>query len=355
MATTIRPIASNAAGEATNIAVQAFSDSEVLTACRNGSGDLELIGWHTGGNSVTRAADSTGQAGAVSEVALSLFGRRAVTAVRDGSGQLLLVSWEVPQQLGSIQRLADSRGQAGVADLIAIAPLTESLLVTAMRSGNGKLLLISWELQQDGTFKRLGDSGSQAGAVSDIALVAFASPRNTIVTAVRNGSGILELILWNLSPDGSRLVREGDSGAQAGAISEIAMVHAYADPDSLQPGVVTAVRNGSGILELIAWRGVERIGDSGVQAGAASHIAINVTGSPTTYATSMRRGSGDLEVIAFDVAARGEVTRTADFGQSEGTDVTETAIASLRGGRIVTALRRANFLHVITWEVSSVQ
>jgi len=43
MTTLIQPIAEGSAGEVNGIAVQAFNDSEVLTALVNGSGNLELI------------------------------------------------------------------------------------------------------------------------------------------------------------------------------------------------------------------------------------------------------------------------------------------------------------------------
>lgn len=92
MPTTIRPVAEGSAGAVPRVAVGAFGDSEVLTAVRNGSGDLELIGWTTAPAdfAVTRTADSGSRAGEVSEVALALHGRRAITAVRAGDGHLLL-------------------------------------------------------------------------------------------------------------------------------------------------------------------------------------------------------------------------------------------------------------------------
>jgi len=61
-------------GEASRIAVQAFSESEVLTALRNGSGNLELISWRTAPQdfAITRGADSTAlPAGTAQEVALN--------------------------------------------------------------------------------------------------------------------------------------------------------------------------------------------------------------------------------------------------------------------------------------------
>src|SRR4051794_16323468 len=65
MPTLIRPIAEVSAGEASQIAVQAFNESEVLTALRNGSDNLELIAWHTAPQDfeVTRGADSGSHAG----------------------------------------------------------------------------------------------------------------------------------------------------------------------------------------------------------------------------------------------------------------------------------------------------
>jgi len=60
MPTLIRPIAEGSAGKASRIAVGAFDDGEVVTALRNDSGDLELIGLRVapGDFAVTREADS---------------------------------------------------------------------------------------------------------------------------------------------------------------------------------------------------------------------------------------------------------------------------------------------------------
>ncbi|SED14292.1 hypothetical protein SAMN05519104_2888 [Rhizobiales bacterium GAS188] len=362
MVTTIKPIGGNSAGEASKIAVQAFSSSEILTACKNGSNNLELIGWLSSGMTVTRAADSGHHAGHVDEVALSLLGRRAVTAVRSGSGHLLLISWECPPQLGSITRLADSGTLAGAASLIcATTVLTgfgTEVLVTALRTGSGKLKLISWQLQGDGSFTRLGDSGSNAGKVDSIAITSFPGT-DLIVSAVQTSHSILalhgrlKLIAWRMAPNGATFTRLGDSGDQAGVISEVAMA-ATSVPEFFSPGVLTAVKNGSGNLEVIAWRvlndGIQRFGTS--EAGTASRIAITKAGGPSSYVASMRRGSNDIELIAYELAGNGAVTRTASFGERQGTDVSETAIQSLAGDEAVTAIRNRNFLNVNTWRLT---
>jgi hypothetical protein len=355
----ITPVGTGVAGEASHICVRTFSGTEIMTAMQNGSGNLELIGWLVQGNQVTRPKGSTATAGTVHEVALALVGRTVVTAVRSGSNRLLLISWNAPSNFPSITRLHDSGNAAGEASQIAMAALEGNTLVTALRAGNGHLLLISWALNPDGSFTRLGDSASQAGAVS-LVTIAYIGNR-IVVTAVRNGSGNLELIAWRVSPDGKTIHRQDPGGTSAGAVSEISLIP-MRTPEAGAPGVITAVRNGSGNLEGIAWRvlnlgtAIERIGDTstlphGQVPGTASHIGIGPAGSATTYVASMRRGSGDLELIAFDVADNGRWTREGEFVQGSGNDITETAIASLNT-RAVTATRRANFLNVEVWDVS---
>jgi hypothetical protein len=164
-----------------------------LTALRNGSGNLELISWHTDpqDNVVTRGADSGTLAGTANEVALAIIGRTAITAVRSGSNNLLLISWDVPPGLTTINRLHDSGTAAGEASNIAITTVGTDLVVTAVRNGSGNLELISWRLEPDQTLSRLSDSGSHAGAVSWVTIAAIDS--SNVVTAVRNGSGNLEV------------------------------------------------------------------------------------------------------------------------------------------------------------------
>jgi hypothetical protein len=355
----------NGAGEASHLAVQVFSSSEILTAMQNGSGNLELIGWVYKDGKMTRGASPTSLP--ANEVALALMGRRAVTAVRSGSSNLLLISWDAPAGLQSITRRHDSFNMAGEASNIGITAINSSMLVTAVRDGSGELLLICWRLNADGTFTRLGDSNPQgqprqAGAVSLVTITTVGN--NIVVTAVRNGRGDLELIAWRISEDGRTIHRQNPVGETAGAVGEIALT-TFHNGETGQAGVITAVQNGAGNLLLIAWTLEEgtgrfqRLGDTSTlpanqRPGTASHISISPAGNAAnTLLATMRRGSGDLELIAFSLGANGGWTREGDFGQSEGTDVTETVVTSFFG-RAVSAIRRANFLDVAVWEVSSV-
>jgi hypothetical protein len=365
MPTLIRPIAEASAGEASQIAIQAFNESEVLTALRNGSDNLELIAWHTVPQdfAVTRGADSGSQAGEAREVSLVLLGRNAITAVRSGSDRLLLINWSVPPGLDSIDRVWDTGTLAGEATNIAMTALNYTMLVTACRNGSGNLELISWRLESDGTISRLHDSGSLAGEVS---LVTIARVDGTnVITAVRNGSGNLELIGWSVSDVDGGIGRWSQT-AEAGEVFDISILPVSSGV--LTSAVVTAVTDGSGNLLMIPWAlsaadgTIDRVPDADVEAGSAIQLGLTSTvipqaGRPTIVA-SMKRGAGDLELIGFELAADAPGTavflRTGDVSNYPGTSVTDTALAPLEPGRIVSAIRINNNLRVTTYAVSQV-
>lgn len=360
----ITNVGGNAAGEASHLAVQTLSGTEILTAMKNGSDNLELIGWSYKNSTVTRAA-SVG-AGTAQEVALALLGRKAVTAVRSGSDNLLLISWEASSGLQNITRLHDTGHLAGEASEIAITAINSSMVVTACRNGSGNLLLICWGVNADGSFTRLGDSNppGHAPQAGEVSLVTIANiGNNIVVTAVKNGSDDLELIAWQISSDGKTIHRQNPIGETAGTVGEIALT--TFDNEFGQRGVITAVQNGAGNLLLIAWNvldqgmGFQRLGDTSTlpanqRPGTASHISISPSGNAAnSFLASMRRGSGDLELIAFTLNHNGGFSRDGDIGSNQGTDITETALCSFFG-KAVTATRKANFLNVGVWEVPTV-
>ncbi|HEX7360844.1 MAG TPA: hypothetical protein VF283_10160 [Bryobacteraceae bacterium] len=343
MPTFIRPQAVGFAGEINAIAIGAFNDSEILTAVKNGSGNLELIAWRCAptDTDVTRVSDSGSQAGSIGEVALSMIGRTAITAVRNGSSNLFMILWDVPVGLGSVTRTWDSGTTAGEASRIAMALLPSNIIVTAVRNGSGNLELISWRLEPNGTLSRLNDSGSQAGSVSRVTITAI--DNSNIVTAVRNGSGNLELIGWRVASNGA-ITRWGDSGSQAGSVSEISIT--TMDGPVPTNDVLTTVRDGSGNLLVISWRpdpasgSIERLPDGA--AGTASDLSscFTVTDSGPKYITAMRNGSDNPELIAFDIVGAGASSgfvRTGDYS-GEG-EVTATAMIDLGAGRLAHAMR----------------
>jgi hypothetical protein len=365
MPTFIRPQAVGFAGEVNGIAIDAFNDSEILTAVKNGSGNLELIAWRCAptDTEVMRVSDSGSQAGSIGEVALSAIGRTAITAVRNGSGNLFMILWDVPPGLGSITRTWDSGTTAGEASRIAMALLPSNIIVTAVRNGSGNLELISWRLEPNGTLSRLHDSGLQAGSVSRVTIAAIDD--SNVVTAVRNGGGNLELIGWSVAANGT-LTRWGDSGSQAGSVSEISVT--TMDGPGSTNDVLTTVCDGSGNLLMISWRPdpgsgtIERLPDGG--AGTASDLSscFTVTDSGPKYLAAMRNGSNNPELIAFDVVGAGASSgfvRTGDY--SGNGEVAATAMVDLGAGRLAHAMRVSesghpdNALAVTVFRVSDVE
>jgi hypothetical protein len=365
MPTFIRPQAVGFAGEVNAIAIDAFNDSEILTAVKNGSGNLELIAWRCtpADTEVTRVSDSGSQAGSIGEVALSVIGRTAITAVRNGSGNLLMILWNVPLGLGSITRTWDSGTTAGEASRIAMALLPSNIIVTAVRNGSGNLELISWRLETNGTLSRLHDSGSQAGSVSRVTVAAI--DNSNVVTAIRNGGGNLELIGWSVASNGT-LTRWGDSGSQAGSVSEISIT--AMDGPGPTNDALTTVCDGSGNLLMISWRPdpgsgtIQRLPDGA--AGTASDLSscFTVTDSGPKYIAAMSNGSDNPELIAFDVVGAGASSgfvRTGDY--SGDGEVTATAMIDLAAGRLAHAMRVSesghpdNTLAVTVFRVSDVE
>jgi hypothetical protein len=331
--------------------IRAFSPTSTLVAVKNSTnGQLELSAWQLVSPSFTpmRLAHTASPQVPVqnSEVALAVFPQLsvAITAIRSPSGgRLRLDRWDISGDLNSITWRNQTGTAAGEADHITIVALEPDLAVTAVRNGSGNLLLIVWRVESDGTISRLKVENAQAGEVDAISLVAFDS--ENVLAAVRNGSGHLQIIGFHISSDGKvdRWVKDG----KAGDISEVA-VAALGDTRPYRH-IVTAVRDGSDHLLVIAWRvspeerTITRLTDSGDQAGEASNLSLCVVrslpSSEPTIVTVMRRGSGNLETICWklldDPPAVPMLVRTGDSTNRADTKVQElTDCCELDAGRM---------------------
>jgi hypothetical protein len=359
--TLIRPLAEETAGEASSIAVDAFNNSEVVTACRTGSGDLLLIGWSTAPDDFTinRISDSGHLAGEISLVSLAVVDRVAVTAVRDGGGNLLMISWEVASGLTSITRPWPEGSHAGEVSAIAMTKLRGDLLITAVRNGSGILELISWRVEPDATVSRLFDSGAQAGEVTVVTITALDD--DNVITAVRNGSGDLELIGWHVADNGELQRWTSDPG-MAGEVGFISLDTITSDLNgSVSTTVLTAVTNGSGDLLLIAWsadpvNGFARLADAG--AGEAANLGITTittaAGTPTVL-VSMRQGKGNLKIIAFQLLGEDDeivLLRTGDYANRADAEVAETTLLTLDAERVLSACSTNENLDLTIYQVT---
>jgi hypothetical protein len=197
---------------------------------------------------------------------------------------------------------------------------------------------------------RRGDSGSQAGFVSEIAAVRH--NRSQVINAVRAQDGTLKLIAWNVAADGG-ITRTGDSGNQAGVATSIAIARS-----TTGSRFVTACRSGSNRLFLISWNvnaggsTITRLADSGTQAGTASLIRI-VPISNNRFVTACRASNGSLLLIGWRLNNDGSLTRLGDSGSQAGA-VLDIALVALPSNRVLTAVRASDgSLKLISWNVTN--
>ena len=100
-----------------------------------------------------------------------------VTAVRDGSGDLANIVWNV-DSTGKITRLGEAR--AAEISLVSVTSVGPGKFVTAVRDGSGNLANIAWGVDGAGNVRRLGEA--RAGKIN------FVSVTQTGVRPLRNSS-----------------------------------------------------------------------------------------------------------------------------------------------------------------------
>ena len=293
-----------------------------------------------------RRRDSGSQAGKVTEIdtAQSSDGRRIVNAVRPLNGTLKLIAWDADL----LTRIGDSGAQAGAASLIQIARNrnSERFVVACRPSSGGNLKLISWDVSSTGTVVRRGDSGNQAGAVSIVCLTAVSD--NFFVTAVLDANTRLRMIGWRLNADGS--ITRLASAAPVDIVSEIDIVRIS---DSR---IATAIRDVDGRLKVIAWQvsptSIVRLSDSGTQAGKVTVVRAALDGFGNVV-TAIRDSGGRFKIIMWQITSGGSVLRLGESGalSDEGTTGHDVDFAL---GHVITAMRaNAGVLKTILWSTTS--
>jgi hypothetical protein len=183
----------------------------VVTPLRDANGNLKLIAWwiSADGQQVSRKGDAS--AGTISEVAANwmknvvdpvkpgIDAAVVITAVRDGNGDLKMIRWHISRDgQQQISRHGDATAGA-IHSAIAVTSLGTSFeanhLVTAVRTADGYLKLIAWDVSGYDQVKR--DAAVSAGDISAIAVDRVWT--NHLVTAVCTGDSKLKLIGWRYS------------------------------------------------------------------------------------------------------------------------------------------------------------
>lgn len=266
---------------------------------------------------VVRRSDSSidpDHAGDAREISTTRLGTSSdlVTAIVDESEDhnLLLIRWRVDAR-GGIERIAATHGQAGRASSVSVADVG-GRIVTAFRSSTKNLMLISWDTS-GGNLQRMQDSAQQAGSAMQIKIIALSDTRCLTACRTDDQHRRLLLVLWALNPDGS-LQRLGDSGSQAGEASDIAVTSVRRIEGSA-PGflVATAARTSpdTGAVRVIVWfvgddNTIERRGSSGDgDFGDGSHLSLVTRHDGRTLVLSCRDSEQQLLLISMSVSDNG--------------------------------------------------
>jgi len=284
-------------GKATDVQVVAVGRLYV-SAMRNAAGKLLLI---SHGNNFDRLHDSAGLAGEASDVhIISISNDRVVTPCISGSGRVLSIIWQLRPD-GSIERFFDSGTDGPKAKRVSSVLMQDdgSIQIAGIlyTTPSSKLVLSTWKVDA-GSITRLADSGEVMGK-ADFAQVVKADTGHVVVVC-RDASSKLLLIPFNVSDDGVTITRLSGLEGRAGKIREVAAV-------SRPYGVLTAVISEKGHILLIKWAinadgALERLGDSGDQAGQGSQLSVTALPFATqaTVCTAARDGSAKLLPITWD-------------------------------------------------------
>ena len=270
----------------------------------------------------------TAAGGTFSEVAMD----GSVVAFRNSEGNLQIIPYLVNAQGGLTRGEVVKAGKASKVRLVHPDPGSANA-VTALRDQDGKLKVIAWQVAQSGQVTRKGDA--LAGPVEDIALTPFPNGKGTI-TLTRGNQNDFKLIAWELTP-ALNVVRKGDVGA--GTIKHMDVTTTQAD----FPGVVSATTGNDDKLKVIAWKfnsqahTFSRKGDASAGSIQGDLRIVRVPrGGRDIVVTAFRDESGSLKLIAWRISADGQVVRkgSATAGAASLVDLTPA-----RRGHVVVSVR----------------
>ena len=273
-----------------NVAIADLDSSHVVTAANTTAGTLRVSVWNVSSTgAITRQGTILGIATGTQDVAITgLNGTQVVTAVTNTAGNLTLNTWKV-DSLGNITAQGTITGAAGTQAVITA--MTNNQVVTALRTSAGNLMLSSWGVDGSGTITHQNDAS--AGAISAVAITEWTAgtpAQAYCVTPVVNGSGKLQVYDWTVDPGTGAITKF--SSATAGAASQVAAA-------TLQDLLFTPIVNGSGNLQADAWqspalKATSPLTDSSHAATAVAACPLDVSESVSVTAT--RNGKGNLQL-----------------------------------------------------------
>jgi hypothetical protein len=294
----ITRVTDGSGGGASEIAVAGLTSSDLVTAFRSASGDLALIVWsisqissEASGQQLYRVATASagGTKGPIAVARLS--STRFVTALPNVDDDLILIVWDYSNRVLTRKGSAS----AGGVELIELATLTSSRVVTAFPNMTNQLALIVWDIDANGSITRRG-SATGEDIKETMAVNSLSDTR--IVTSARDAdTADLRVDVWDVDANGNV---HHIADASAGPIDLVA----GGDPqENLFP---TAVRDLTGTLQIIAWdvssaisKAAESPPSDAIVRLAAATLLPGL--KPMTFVTALEMTNDNLEVVTWHI------------------------------------------------------
>lgn len=341
-----------AAGAVSEIDLALVRAGRIVTAVRDGSGELAIIAWdiEQDGNKVTRRG--TASAGVVGRVTVCGLGLNTVaTAVCDGTNKLKVITWRIEEN-GNVTRLEEATTDGQITD-VAASLIYSNVMATAVQTASGALQLDIWKVNADGTIKH-ATSGSSDGRVN-VPKTGLATPRlqvssigeRSVVTYVRDESNDLKTILWRYE-ENRELERRGHANLQEPSIGDITGCQVARNL------ALAAIQDKDGKLKLVAYRFPEDgkfIEQQGVaSAGDAADFSVCRLGTQMVV-TGVKDGAGHLKPILWQVTSNGGYVVRLDSAETD-ERFSRLAMCQTDRGQFATAIRDSDGnLKVIAWRV----
>jgi hypothetical protein len=230
--------------------------------------------------------------------------------------------------------------------------------VTAVREQSGNLKLIAWDIAFNGGVPFVDRLGSaSAGAVSALA-ISDARNFHGVFTAVRETGNTLKVIPWKLSSDGMVFTRGTD--ATAGTVGTTLAVAPLAS------GVAVGMKDSQNKLRVISWTasGSGNMGarrDEVVGGGVSEIRMIDTPNAGSNLTVAVRDSSGNMLLIGFAVNNDGtDLRRTGSSKAGAATKISLHGVSRSYPGldprdMVLTALRdNGGELKLITWDTNLV-
>ena len=187
------------AGVIDHVAIVTVRGDRVVTAMRNGEGDLQVIAWDISPiGDVTPGPSAT--AGPVGELAATALPaslsepQTVVTAMRDGDGNLRLISWRIHNS-GDIEKLLV--GLAGEISQVAVYSLTRDTVVVGMRDGQKRLRLEGYVASIGVGLEEFARSDTKKEVDISPVLAVTSLGNSRVFTAAKRGD-VMIVDVWDL-------------------------------------------------------------------------------------------------------------------------------------------------------------